>query len=150
MIEGLFETHIEVSSLEKAMKFYEGVFGLELGHIDKERRIAFYWLTKRGQAMLGLWETPIVNKRHFAFHSSKEWILNSAVSFLKNKNLYPYNFLKDGQERPMVFCWMPAIAVYFNDPDGNVLEFISMLPGNPKPELGVVSYEEWLSLSGES
>ena len=56
----------------------------------------------------------------------------------------PYNFLKDETEKPMVFAWMPAIAIYFNDPDGNVLEFIAVLEGGAKPELGVISYEEWL------
>jgi lactoylglutathione lyase len=38
---------------------------------------------------------------------------------------------------------MPAIAIYFDDPDGNVLEFIAVLPGEAKPELGIVSYKEW-------
>ena len=46
----------------------------------------------------------------------------------------------------MVFGWMPAIAIYFNDPDGHSLECIAMLPGAPKPEVGVVSWEEWLKL----
>ena len=40
---------------------------------------------------------------------------------------------------------MPAIAIYFNDPDGNALEFIAMLEGEAKPDLGVISYEEWLN-----
>lgn len=37
-----------------------------------------------------------------------------------------------------------CLAIYFNDPDGNQLELISILEGEGKPELGVLSYEEWL------
>ena len=45
----------------------------------------------------------------------------------------------------MVFSWMPAIAIYFLDPDGNELEFIAILEGEAKPKLGVMDYEEWHS-----
>lgn len=44
----------------------------------------------------------------------------------------------------MVFAWMPALAVHFTDPDGNQLELICILEGEGKPELGILSYEEWL------
>ena len=43
----------------------------------------------------------------------------------------------------MVFSWMPALAIYFDDPDGHCLEFISILEGEPKPELGIITYDEW-------
>ncbi len=80
--------------------------------------------------MLGLWEQKEnLQTRHFAFTADKEDILNYSVEFLRTKNLKPYNFLKDGIEKPMVFAWMPALAIYFNDPDGNQLEFISVLGG---------------------
>lgn len=45
----------------------------------------------------------------------------------------------------MVFGWMPAIAIYFRDPDGHSLEVIAMLPQPPQPALGIVSWEEWLN-----
>jgi lactoylglutathione lyase len=38
---------------------------------------------------------------------------------------------------------MPAAAVYFLDPDGNQLEFITMLPDTPRPELGIVPWRDW-------
>jgi len=41
---------------------------------------------------------------------------------------------------------VPAIAIYFNDPDGHELEFIGTLDGKSRPETGVLSYEEWLEL----
>ncbi len=45
----------------------------------------------------------------------------------------------------MVFAWMPAIAIYFNDPDGHQLEFIAILAGKGQPALGVISYDEWIN-----
>lgn len=145
MIKGLYETHIQVSNLENAISFYTQVLGLKLAHQDKNRRIAFLWMGKDKDFMLGLWEQKEnLQTRHFAFSVDKENLLNKSVEFLKNKDLIPYNFLKNENEKPMVFAWMPALAIYFNDPDGNQLEFISILEGEGKPELGALSYEEWL------
>jgi hypothetical protein len=42
----------------------------------------------------------------------------------------------------MVFGWMPALTIHFRDPDGHSLEFIAMLPDAPRPELGVVSWDD--------
>ena len=145
MITGLFETHINVSNLEASMAFYEETLGLELGEKEEGRRVAFYWVGGHGEAMLGLWEKPAeqVAQQHFAFRANLEHIRHHAVSYLRERDLTPRNFLNDGTERPMVFAWMPALAIYFRDPDGHSLEFISMLPGKPQPELGVISWEAW-------
>ncbi|KMQ67712.1 glyoxalase [Chryseobacterium sp. FH2] len=145
MIKGLYETHVQVGNLENAIEFYTKVLGLKFAHKDENRPIAFLWIGKNKESMLGLWEQKEnLQTRHFAFTADKEDILNYSVAFLKNKNLKPYNFLRDGIDKPMVFAWMPALAIYFNDPDGNQLEFISILEGDGKPKLGVLSYEEWL------
>jgi len=145
MIKGLYETHIQVSSLENALIFYTEILGLKLAHQDENRRIAFLWVGKEKEFMLGLWEQKEnMQTRHFAFTADKDDILNKSAAFLKSKNLNPYNFLKNGNEKPMVFAWMPALAIYFNDPDGNQLELISILEGDARPELGILSYEEWL------
>ncbi len=152
MIKGLYETHLFVESLERSIDFYKNVLGLEHCSYNEERRVAFFWIGKPKQAMLGIWEKPKeeIDIRHFAFQCEVEDVLNNSVNFLKERNLLPYNFLKDGTERPMVFAWMPAIAIYFNDPDGHVLEFIAVLEGEGKPELGVISYEEWLKMNSAS
>jgi hypothetical protein len=44
----------------------------------------------------------------------------------------------------MVFAWMPSIAIYFKDPDEHILEFIAVLDGEGKPEMGIITYEEWM------
>ena len=149
MIKGLYETHLFVESLERSVNFYKNVLGLQQCYYEEERRAAFFWIGKPKQAMLGLWEKPKeeIDIRHFAFSCDVEDVLNTSVNFLKERNLKPYNFLKDGTERPMVFAWMPAIAIYFNDPDGHILEFIAVLEGEGKPEYGIISYEKWLQVN---
>lgn len=150
MIRGLFETHIKVADLERSMAFYGDLLGLTLGRFEEGRRVAFYWVGGWGEAMLGLWEAPAdaVVSQHFAFRSTPD-DLRGAVAYLHARGLAGRNFLDDGTERPMVFGWMPAIALYFRDPDGHSLEFIAMLPDPPRPEVGVVSLEEWERLRAE-
>jgi len=152
MIKGLYETHISVTDLERSIDFYKNKLGLAFCHFEETRRIAFFWIGEPRQYMLGLWEKPAqrMSIRHFAFRCEAEDILHRSAAYLKERGLHPYNFLKDGSEQPMVFAWMPAIAIYFNDPDGNVLEFIAVLEGTPRPEKGVISYEEWLEIEREN
>ncbi|REK12309.1 MAG: VOC family protein [Planctomycetota bacterium] len=145
MITGLFETHINVSNLERSIAFYRDTLGLEVGRIEHERRVAFLWMGRRGEAMLGLWEKPAaeVVPQHFAFRASIDDVHERSVAWLTERGLKARNFLDDGTRRPMVFAWMPAVAIYFDDPDGHELELIAMLPGPPRPELGVVSWDDW-------
>jgi len=66
---------------------------------------------------------------------------------LRQRGLTCRNFLNDGTERPMVIGWMPAISIYFHDPVGLSLELIAMLPDQPRPDLGVLWWEEWQTRS---
>lgn len=147
MITGLFETHLSVRDLERSIAFYRDVLELELGHLDDPRRAAFFWIGGRGEAMLGLWEKPEaeIQSQHMAFRASIEDVRDRSNNWLAERNLSAFNFLMDGTNQPMVFAWMPAISIYFHDPDGHLLEFIAMLPDPPRPELGVVSWEDWQS-----
>ena len=153
MIKGLYETHLNVENLEKSVAFYTNVLKLKQCRFEEERRLAFFWIGEDKQAMLGLWETPKeeIDLRHFAFECDAEWIRHESVNFLKSHKLNFWNFLQENNEIPMVFCWVPAISIYFNDPDGHYLEFIGILPGEPKSdqEKRVVSYEDWLKIKNE-
>jgi len=148
MIKGLFETHLFVEDIERSIEFYSNKMELEQCHYEDERRAAFFWIEKPKQFMLGLWEKPKeeIDIRHFAFGCEPNWVLNESVVFLKKKNIICRNFLNDGTERPMVFAWVPAISIYFDDPDGHILEFIGVLNGKSKSENGIVSYETWKEL----
>lgn len=151
MIKGLFETHLFVENLERSIEFYTNVLKLEQFLYEEERRAALFWIGENPrQSFLGLWEKPKdeIDIRHFAFECDWEWILNESIDFLKSHKIGFWNFLGDNSEKPMVFVNIPAIAIYFSDPDGHYLEFIGKLPGKYRPEKGsmVVSYQEWLEL----
>ena len=150
MIKGLYETHLYVENLERSVDFYANVLGLKLCRLNQERQTAFFWIGEDKQAMLGLWEKSKdeIDLRHFAFECDVDWIVNESVTFLKSNNLNFWNFLQEDNEQPMVFCWMPAVSIYFTDPDGHYLEFIGILPGRPKSieEKRVVTYTEWLKM----
>ena len=148
MIGGLFETHVNVSDLERSVAFYRDVLGLEVGRVEQDRRAAFLWIGGRGEAMLGLWEKPReeVVPQHFAFRSTVEDVRERAEAWLAERGLDWHNFLQDGSRRPMVFGWMPALSIYFDDPDGHSLELIAMLAEEPRAEVGVVSWDQWQQL----
>jgi lactoylglutathione lyase len=151
MIKGLYETHLYVKDRQQSITFYRDVLGLKFCYEQPERKVAFFWIGKPKEYLLGLWEKPVeeVQSRHFAFRCDVDDVLNKSIGYLKERGLKPYNFLNDGIELPMVFAWTPAVSIYFDDPDGHVLEFIAILDGEGKPELGVISWDEWVKVRGE-
>jgi len=145
-IHGLFETHLTVADLQRSMTFYGGVLGLELARVFPERKVAFYWIGGSGKAMLGLWDVgtcPLQMKLHLAFGVDLPDLLE-APARLQAAHVTPRDFAGSATDEPVVLAWMPAGAVYFNDPDGHQLEFLSMLPDPPQPELGVLTWSRWL------
>ncbi len=143
MIQGLFETHVLVTNLEQSALFYENL-GLQFAHYEEKRRVKFYWIGKPGQAMLGVWEVPAEKwqRRHFAFQVELD-DLKRSVSYLKEKGIKVRSFSNDGTEDLEVAAWMPAVTIFFEDLDGNSLEYLCMLNDQPKPELGVVKFDDW-------
>jgi hypothetical protein len=49
---------------------------------------------------------------------------------------------------PSVFGFIPAAAIYFDDPDGHVLELLAPIPAAPRPDLGILSWPEWTRIVG--
>lgn len=144
-IQGLFETHLNVRDLETSIDFYRDVMGLELAHLLRERRVAFFWVGGRQKQMLGLWEVgtgPNVMRLHFAFTCSIEDALGAPAK-LRAAGVTPLSFAKKPADEPDVIGWVPCLTLYFNDPDGHMLEYLAVLPDEPRPELGVVTYSEW-------
>src|SRR5262249_42426717 len=144
-IRGLFESHLTVSDLDRAVEFYRDRLRLPLARIFPERRVAFFWIGSPGKAMLGLWETgggPQRMSLHVAFDVSLESVLRAPVA-LQEAGIAPLDFDCRPADEPVVLAWMPAVALYFRDPDGNLLEFLSMLPQQPRPDVGVVPWSAW-------
>lgn len=144
-IQGLFETHLTVANLDRAMQFYEETLGLRRASLIRDRRVAFYWLGAHGQSMLGLWETGTSPQRlslHTAFTVTLDDLL-SAPARLRAAGITPLDLAGNPVDEPVVLAWMPAASIYFNDPDGNLLEYIAMLPDEPAPQRGVVAWSDW-------
>jgi catechol 2,3-dioxygenase-like lactoylglutathione lyase family enzyme len=145
-IHNLFEAHLTVNNLRRSMAFYGGALGLELAHIVPESTAAFYWIGGRGSTMLGLWEVGASPQRlslHLAFKVDLSDLLQ-APQTLRASEIIPLDFNGNPTEEPVVLAWMPAASLYFHDPDLHLLEFISMLPDPPQPELGVTSWTRWV------
>jgi lactoylglutathione lyase len=147
-IQGLFETHITVRNLTTSVAFYRDVVGLELALLVPERRVAFFWIGGRGQSMLGVWEVgdgPNGMCLHLAFSTTVEQIL-AAPSGLKAMGVIPKGFHGEPVEEPVVIGWMPAVSLYFTDPDGHLLEYLAMLPQEPRATADVVPYSHWQAM----
>lgn len=144
-IADLFEAHLTVSNLERSMFFFGETLGLKLARVFPERKVAFYWISRPGKSMLGLWETGSSPQRmslHVAFTVELKDLL-AAPGILRKAGVTPLDFSGSPTEDPVVLSWMPAGSLYFHDPDGNLIEFLSMLSEAPRPELGVVTWNDW-------
>lgn len=127
------------------MVFFGETLGLKLAQVFPDRKAAFYWIGRTGEAMLGLWEigsAPLRLSLHVAFTVELSDLLR-APQRLRAANIIPRDFAGNPTDEPVVLAWMPAASLYFHDPDGNLLEFLAMLPDDAQPELGVVKWTEW-------
>jgi lactoylglutathione lyase len=140
-VEGLFEAHITVRDLQRSIAFYRDVVGLELGLVQAERSAAFFWVGGRGRSMMGVFTLgsyPLkIFQHHIALQVSFEAIL-AAPERLRSAGIPPLGANRESLDEPIVFTWMPAASVFFDDPDGNLLEYICMLADPPRPELAAV------------
>jgi lactoylglutathione lyase len=141
----LFETHLTVRDLQRSMTFYGETLGFTLARVFPERKVAFYWIGQPGGSMLGLWEVGTGPQRmslHTAFTVELADLLD-APRRLRTVDVVPRDFAENPTDEPVVLAWMPAASLYFHDPDGNLLEFLAMLPGAPEPDLGVIGWTDW-------
>jgi lactoylglutathione lyase len=146
-VTGLFEAHLTVSDMARSVAFYRDVVGLPLALELPERGAAFFWIGGPGEAMLGLWSlgsAPMALSLHVAFKTSLEDVLGGCDA-LRSAGVTPLSFFGAETDEPSVLGWMPAAAVYFRDPDGHMLEYLAMLEGPQRPDVGIVAWSEWAS-----
>ncbi len=146
-VRGLFETHLTVRDMDRAVAFYRDIVGLPLALDLPERGAAFFWIGGPGEAMLGLWSlgsAPMGLSLHVAFTVALEDV-RGACERLRSSGVVPLSFFEAETTEPSVLGWMPAAAVYFRDPDGHLLEYLAMLDEPPAPEVGIVPWSEWTS-----
>ncbi|MFP7343707.1 VOC family protein [Bacillus safensis] len=147
MMKGLYEAHLPVSDLKTSIAFYEKL-GLTLAH--ENERVAFLWIEK-GKSWLGLWKVDInaypyhPSTRHVAFQIKtssieqiKTWLIERGIS------IHPmFGFSEEKQ--PLVLDNPPQFhaAIYFLDPDENLLECIAPLELDTAENYDIMAYEDW-------
>jgi lactoylglutathione lyase len=149
----LYEAHLPVADTDAACTFYTDVVGLYFAHRDLTRDIVFLWATEKEQGMIGLWGPGTErgpagdqSKHHIAFAMPLEALFD-AIQRLSGKEIQTFGFGGNTTSEPTVIGWMPSAQIYFRDLDGHMLEFISILPGEPRPGF-IGTYSEWESLAG--
>jgi lactoylglutathione lyase len=152
----LYETHLPVANTEIAKDFYTEIVGLPFAYRDPVRDIVFLWADSKEKAMIGLWgpntaygkENGIARKCHVAFAVSFDRLL-ATIEKLNKHGIETFGFDGCNTREPTVIGWMPSAQIYFRDPDGHALEFISILSEPPNPGF-TGSYEEWKRLTTRS
>jgi lactoylglutathione lyase len=145
----LYETHLPVANTQIAQDFYTTVVGLPFAYRDPTRDIIFLWAASKEQGMIGLWgpnttygqKNGITRKCHLGFAVSFDELL-AAIKKLNGWGIETLSFGEHQTHEPTVIGWMPSAQIYFPDPDGHMLEFISILP-DPPDSTFIGSYSDW-------
>jgi lactoylglutathione lyase len=144
-VKGLFEAHLTVSNLQRSVDFYRDKLGLQLALKTSDRNAAFFWIGDSHRSMLGLWSigsAPLGLTLHIAFDVNLSDLL-IAPQRLRDLGISPLTFFGEETDEPSVIGWMPAAAIYFRDPDGHLIEFLTMLDMDPDADLGIVTWSNW-------
>jgi len=148
----LYETHLPVANTECACDFYTNTAGLSFAYRDPNRDIVFLWADKKEKGMVGLWgpntvygpQTGVNRKCHVAFAISLDQLF-ATIKRLSQQGIETFGFSGGKSEELSVIGWMPSAQIYFRDPDGHTLEFISILPEEPHPDF-IGTYSQWKDL----
>ena len=145
----LYEAHLPVADTAASENFYREIVGLTFAYRDPTRDIVFLWASAREQGMIGLWGPGteygpggnIAKTHHLAFAVEFDQLLRK-IEELAGQGIETFGFGGQKTREPTVIGWMPSAQIYFRDPDGHSLEFISILPEEPEPGF-IGSYAKW-------
>jgi lactoylglutathione lyase len=148
-VQGLFESHLTVGNLKRSINFYQDIVGLQLDLEVSDRSAAFFWIGDSKHSMLGLWSFGSISmglNLHIALEVAIDDLLE-ASDRLKSNGITPLSFFGAETTEASVIGWMPAATIYFRDPDNHLIEYLTMLDHNPRPDLGIIPWSEWLAKS---
>lgn len=151
IINGIFETHLEVTNVKNSMTFYEKTLGLKLGLFEEGRKRAFYTMGNDILSMISIVERENPNLRHIAFRIDIENLSNMIPFLVENGITILPGWEGARTDEPMVFPWLGIASVFFNDLDGNRLEFAAVLPEGTRKDIKepFVSLSEWKQLQNK-
>ena len=149
----LYETHIPVTDTRASEIFYTEVVGLPFAYRDPTRDIVFLWADEKHKGMIGLWGAStgygrrhgILTRCHLAFSVSLEQLQHAIVK-LNERGIETSGFGGKRATEPSVIGWMPSAQIYFRDPNGHSLEFITLLSETPNAGF-TGSYSDWVKLN---
>ena len=84
-------------------------------------------------------------KHHLAFAVCLEELF-AAIRKLSENKIDTFGFGGEKTDEPTVIGWMPSAQIYFRDPDGHMLEFITILPDTPNASFNG-RYSEWKKMT---
>ena len=79
---------------------------------------------------------------HVALKASLGDVLG-ACDALRSHGGTPLSFFGEETTEPSVIGWMPAATVYFRDPDGHLIEYLTMLEEPARAGRGIVPWSDW-------
>ena len=148
----LYETHLAVADVAVSEKFYREIVGLPFAYRDPGRNIVFVWADTKEKGMIGLWGPGTAygprNGSSSIQHLAIAVSLNELFAVIEKLNAHgvqTYGFGGHAHRKaaePSVIGWMPSAQIYFHDPDGHMLEFITILNDPPRPGFSGW-YSEW-------
>jgi len=155
---GLYEVHLPVTDIDRAIDFYVGKLAFEPGFGGRGGSSTLLLYTDGDTRwMLGLFRVDTVVHRyaaeyHVSFRVAGEDI-DQMIPYLRERGIDPIHPptapVQGPMNEPIVHGWMPAAAVFFKDPDGHLLEFIAELADAPRPEFSYWPLSEWRRLVGK-
>lgn len=156
---GLYEVHLPVTDVHRAIDFYVDKLGFELGFGETGGASALLMYTDENRRwMLGLFRVDtIVHRQAAEYHVSfrvAEQDADQMVPYLLERGIEPVHPARAPVQGPMrepiVHGWMPAAAVFFKDPDGHLLELVAELGDTPRPDVRYRPLSEWRTLVREA
>ena len=155
---GLYEVHLPVTNVDRAIDFYVEKLGFELGYGGRSGSSALLLYTDGNTRwMLGLFLVDTLVHRHAGeYHISfrvAEADVDRMIPYLHERGIEPLHPpsapVQGPMNEPIVHGWMPAAAVFFKDPDGHLLELIAELTDAPRPDVLYRPLREWRTLVGK-